>query len=343
MARPCGRGAAIATSVTLSDVAAEAGVSIATASRALAGKPRVSQEMIVRVREVAAKLGYRVNPVARALREGSSRLIGMIVPVIGIPFFARLVDAIEDELNRSGYELLLADSHGFVEEENRRLQVFRDRRVDGIIVIPSDRKASGPVLRSVSAEIPLVEVDRATAKPLADFVGVDNEVGMRLIIEHLRDRQVKTLGYAGGDDASSNGVERFASVQRLAGDNDISVTSAFRSEYSIAAGAAAADALLASGVLPDAIVAGSDQIAVGLIARLREHGFEVPRDTLVTGFDGGELADVFWPTLTTAVQPVSAIAADAVSFLVSRINEGEGAFRRNLLAPELQIGASTTR
>ena len=103
------------STVTLSDVAAKAGVSIATASRALAGKPRVSREMIDRVRAVAAELGYRVDPVARALREGSSRLVGMIVPVIGIPFFAQLVDAIEEELGHAGFELLLADSHGFVE------------------------------------------------------------------------------------------------------------------------------------------------------------------------------------------------------------------------------------
>ncbi len=297
----------------------------------------------MRVRAVAAELGYRVNPAARALRAGSSRLVGMIVPVIGIPFFARLVDAIEEELNGAGYELLLADSHGFVEEESRRLQVFRDRRVDGIIVIPSDRKASAAGFRLLNDETPIVQVDRATAKPTADFVGVDNETGMRLVVEHLHSQGVRTLGYAGADDASSNGVERFASVQRLAAENEITVTGVFRSEYSIAAGVAAADALVEGGTPPDAMVAASDQIAVGVIARLREHGLEVPRNTLVTGFDGGELADVFWPSLTTVVQPVSAIASDAVSFLLTRINGSSGAFRRNLLAPSLQIGASTSR
>lgn len=268
----------------------------------------------------------------------------MIVPVIGIPFFARLVDAVEEELSRAGYELLLADSHGFVEEEYRRLQVFRDRRVDGVIVIPSDRKASTSALRSLGAEIALVQVDRAMAKPLADFVGVDNEAGMRLIVEHLHGRGVTSIGYAGADDASSNGVERLSSVQRFAAENEITITGVFRSEYSIAAGAAAADALVGdAATVPDAIIAASDQIAVGVIARLREHGLEVPRDTLVTGFDGGELAEVFWPSLTTVVQPVSAIAADAVNFLVVRMTDGTGPLRRNLLAPTLQIGTSTTR
>ncbi|MFQ6171519.1 LacI family DNA-binding transcriptional regulator [Oryzobacter sp. R7] len=334
-------GAAITSPVTLTDVAARAGVSIATASRALAGKPRVSQEMIVRVREIAEEMGYRVNPMARALRDGSSRLVGMVVPVIGIPFYARLVDAVEEELNRAGYELLLADSHGFVEEETRRLQVLRDRRVDGVILIPSDRRKTATSMRSLGGDIAVVQVDRATDKPLADFVGVDNLVGLGLVVEHLAERGVSTIAYAGTDDASSNGVERWAAVQQLAADHEMTITSSFRSEFSIAAGAAAADAILAAGPLADAVVASSDQIAVGLISRLREKGFDVPRDTLVTGFDGGELADVYWPTLTTVVQPVAAIAADAVTFLLARMAKHDGAVRRNTLAPLLQVGAST--
>lgn len=297
----------------------------------------------MRVRAIADEMGYRVNPMARALRDGSSRLVGMVVPVIGIPFFARLVDAVEDELNRAGYELLLADSHGFVEEETRRLQVLRDRRVDGVVLIPSDRRRSATAMRSLHDEIALVQVDRATDKPLADFVGVDNQVGLDLICEHLRDRGVSTVAYAGTDDASSNGVERWDAVQRLTAENGIRLVASFRSEFSVASGAAAADAILAAGPLPDAIVAASDQIAVGVISRLREKGHDVPRDTLVTGFDGGELADIFWPTLTTVVQPVPAIAADAVTFLLGRMAQEAGAFRRNKLAPTLQVGSSTTR
>ena len=240
-------------------------------------------------------------------------------------------------------ELLLADSHGFVTEENRRLQVLRERRVDGIIVIPSDRRASATALRSLNDEIVVAQVDRSTAKPLADFVGVDNEVGMRLIVEHLHACGVRTLAYAGADDASSNGIERLANIQQLSAENSIEITGMFRSEYSVAAGAAAAESFINDGVLPDAIVAASDQIAAGVIARLRQHGLEVPRDTLVTGFDGGELAEILWPSLTTVVQPVSAIAADAVSFLLARMEGESGALRRNLLAPTLQIGLSTTR
>lgn len=331
------------SAVTLSDVAAQAGVSIATASRALSGKPRVSRETIARVQDVAQRLGYRVDPVARALRDGSTRLVGMVVPVIGIPFFAQLVDAIEEELNKVGFELLLADSHGFVDEEVRRLRVLGDRRVDGILVIPSDREASAYALRSAARTTAVVEVDRVTNGPVADFVGVDNETGIALILDHLKSQGVQTLGFAGSDDASSNGVERWDAFQRICRRERLEVSGQFRGEFSVASGVAAAETFLAAPMLPDAIVAGSDSIAVGVMSRLREQGVRVPDDVLITGFDGSELASVVWPTLTTIIQPIQSIAADAVTFLVSRIEGNVGPFRRSKLTPSLQVGGSTAK
>lgn len=329
--------------MTLSDVAAQAGVSTATASRALAGRPRVSRETVARVQEVARRLDYRVDPVARALREGTSRLVGMIVPVIGIPFFAHLVDAVEEELNKAGFELLLADSHGFVDEEVRRLRVLRDRRVDGIVVIPSDREGSAAALRDAARTTAVVEVDRATDGPLADFVGVDNEVGMGLLIDHLRERGVRSLAFAGSDDASSNGVERWGAFRRLCGRDGLEVAGHYRGEFSFACGMAAAEQFLTDGALPEAVVAGSDSIAVGVVSRLRRHGVRVPEDVLVTGFDGSELAEVVWPTLTTVVQPIQPIAAEVVRSLVSRIDGDVRPFRHTRLVPHLRAGGSTSR
>ncbi|WP_374945482.1 LacI family DNA-binding transcriptional regulator [Agreia sp.] len=327
--------------MTLADVAAGAGVSIATASRALSGKPRVSREMVDRVRAVAADLGYRVDPIARALRDGSSRLVGMIVPVISIPFFSQLIDAVEEELSRAGFELLLADSHGFVDEEVRRLRVLGDRRVDGILIVASDRTASMPSIANVPHDIPVVTLDRATDKPITDFVGVDNELGMELLFDHLAEQGVASVGYAGTDDATTSGVERWQGFNRLARRHGMEVGATFRGEFSIESGMAAADHITKAGTLPDAIVCGSDQVAVGTIARLREKNFDVPRDVLITGFDGGELSRISWPTLTTVVQPLSSIAGDSVSVLVDRIRGSTSALRRSRLAPELQLGGST--
>jgi DNA-binding LacI/PurR family transcriptional regulator len=303
----------------------------------------VSRNTVERVRAVASELGYRVDPIARALREGSTRIIGMIVPVIGNPFFAQLVDAVEEQVHRSGFELLLADSHGFVSEEARRLTVFGERKVDGVVIVPSDRIASVAGLRTLPAGTALVQVDRSTGTSAADFVGVDNEAGLRLAIDHLLEVGIASIAFAGSDDITSNGLERWEAFQRIVSDAPARVDAPFRGEFSIASGVQAAEQLLSRRRLPDAIVAGSDLIAVGLVSRLREAGVRVPDDVLVTGFDGTELSQIYSPSLTTVVQPVEGIATDAIAYLVGRIQGAESAVRQSRIAPTLRIGQSTTR
>jgi LacI family transcriptional regulator len=334
----------IVRSVTLQDVAQAAGVSIATASRALAGKDRVSRNTVERIRAVAAELGYRVDPIARALREGSTRIIGMIVPVIGNPFFAQLVDAVEAEVHRAGFELLLADSHGFVTEEARRLMVFGERKVDGVAIVPSDRIASLAALRALPPNIAVVQLDRSAGVSAADFVGVDNAHGIRLVVDHLVDRGVRTVAFAGSDDITSNGAERWDAFQREVARTGLEMVATTRGEFSIASGrAAAADLSGRRRPLPDAIVTGSDLIAIGLVAGLREAGVRVPDDVLVTGFDGTELSEIYAPSITTVVQPVGGIARDAITYLVGRIQGSDAPVRNSRIAPELRVGQSTTR
>ncbi|HWT32407.1 MAG TPA: LacI family DNA-binding transcriptional regulator [Microbacterium sp.] len=325
--------------VTLHAVAAAAGVSLATASRALAGTGRVSPATIETVRRAAADLGYRVDPIARALRAGSSRIVGMIVPVIGNPFFAQLVDAVEQRLHEEGFELLLADSHGELAEEARRLAVFGDRRVDGILAVPADRRRSGVALAGAGA--PVVQVDRTSEGSTADSVGVDNEMGMRLVLEHLRERGARSIAYVGADDVTSNGLARSTAFGSLVEGMPFEASAPIRGEFSVATGMAAADDILARGTLPDAVVAASDLIAFGLVARLRAHGVVVPRDVLVTGFDGIPFADLVSPGLTTVAQPLDAIAADAIGFLMARIRGDTSAARRSLVAPTLVVREST--
>ncbi len=331
---------------TLIDVANAADVSVATASRALAGKNRVSPATISRVRDAAASLGYRVDPIAKALREGSTRIVGMIVPVIGNPYYSRLVDAVEEALQQRGFELLLADSHGHLDEEVRRLRVFEERKVDGVVIVPSSQRESAGSLRALSEAVPVVQIDRSTAPPVADFVGVDNEAAMRLLLDHLVSRGATRIAYAGADDMTSAGVERHAAFQSESAALAITPSILHRGAFDVATGTAAADRLVASAggaSSVDAVIAGSDLIAFGLISRLRGLGVEVPRDLLVTGFDGTDMAQVFLPSLTTAIQPVAAIADEAIGFLQARIAGHASPLRRSRVFPDLVVGASTDR
>ena len=328
--------------VKLNDVAEAAGVSIATASRALAGKTRVSPDTTEHVLAVARRLGYRVNPIARALREGSTRTVGMIVPVIGNPFFAELIDAIEAELHTSDLELVLADSHGDVEQERRRLENLVSRRVDGIFIVPHHERRSSAGIRSAMAGAPLVQIDRRVAGLRSDFVGVNNEDGIRSVIDHLVDRGVRSVVLASADDQNVAGRGRRMSFEQAAAEQGLDIRPHLIGSFSLQSGQEAGKELLARGDLPDALVAGSDLNAFGVISALRAGGVRVPDDMLVTGFDGTTLSEVFDPPLTTVRQPTAGIASAAVAFLASRMLDPDGPVREQVISPELIIRESTT-
>jgi LacI family transcriptional regulator len=327
--------------VKLQDVAEAAGVSIATASRALAGKTRVSAETTRTVLEAAGRLGYVVDPIARALREGSTRTVGMIVPVIGNPHFSELIAAVEDQLQTFGFELILADSHGEVVQEAKRLRTLVGRRVDGIVVVIHDSEASAPALRQAMCSVPVVQLDRKVEQLQSDFVGIDEDEAMRLILEHLVDRGVHRVVLASADDANSVGRGRREAFERLVGELGLVADPHVIDDFSVQAGRDAADEIVRRGSLPDAVVAGSDINAVGVISRLQSLGVQVPGDILVTGFDGTQLSEVYNPSITTVRQPVKALARNAVSFLLARIADPTGPQRDCRITTELVVRSST--
>jgi LacI family transcriptional regulator len=326
----------------LQDVAEAAGVSIATASRALGGKKRVSAETTQLVLAAAERLGYRVDPIARALRSGSTRTVGMIVPVIGNAHFVALIAAVEDELQGFGFELILADSHGDVRQEAKRLRTLVDRRVDGVLLVPHDSRKSAAAIRETMRTVPVVQVDRKVDRLQSDFVGIEEAAAMRLILEHLVERGARRVVLASADDVNSAGRGRREAFERLVAELGLIADAHVVDSFSVEAGRNAADEIFHRGSLPDAIVAGADVNAVGVISRLRELGVRVPADVLVTGFDGTQLSEIYNPPITTVRQPVRALARNAVTFLLSRIADPAEPARDSRISTELVIRASTS-
>ncbi len=333
----------MASGVTVRDVAIAAGVSTATVSRALTGKGRIAEETTVRVRRIAEALGYQVNSIGRALREGTARTVGMVVPVIANPFYSALIRAVEDALHAEDLELLIADSHGDVEREARRLRLLTGRQVEAILVAPSSMIRSAAVIEHVMRTTPVVCLDRRVSGPSTDFVGVDNEEGMSLVLRHLVEQGVRSVAIAGSDNETSVGRERNASFNRIAGEYSLEIHDPVHHAFDIETGKTAGDIIGRRSALPDAIVAGDDLIAIGLISSLRRQGILVPRDVLVTGFDGIFLADVLEPGLTTVEQPIQALAAAAVDALLTRSREGTREPQEVRLKPRLVARGSTSR
>jgi LacI family transcriptional regulator len=329
-------------SIRLKDVASAAGVSLTTASRALTGRGRISSETVDRVTQVAERMGYQAHEIGRALREGSIRTVGVVVPVLSNPFFSQIVQFIEAELEASGFEMLVADSHGEVDREARRLRMLVAREIEGIIVIPSDAKSSAEALRRVASGTPVVQLDRQVDGLESSFVGVDNQVGMDLLVDHVVARGARSVALVSADRTTSVGRERQTAFAAAATRAGVSAHRPILDRFTLEFGERAGHLLAARRSLPDAVVAGDDLIAVGVIRGLTAHGIDVPGQILVTGFDGTILSEVSAPPLTTVRQPFEALSREAVQLLLNAREAPDGDARvHRRVAPELVVRGST--
>ncbi len=327
--------------ITVRDVAAAAQVSPATASRALAGHPSVNPEMVRRVLKASRELGYSANVFARALRTQRTDTIGMVVPSISNPYFVAAVEAVEQVLAETDRSLILCDSRDTVATEAARIDLLVGRRVDGLIVVPVSAHDSVPALRAAAAEVAVTQFDRIAEAAGTDFVGGDNDDGVRQCVDHLRERGCRTFAYIGARPTTSTADERLRAFRRFAADGVDPEHGSLLGEFTAEWGREAARTLLADGPLPDAIVCGADVIAVSLLTTLRAAGVEVPRDVKLVSYDDSSMGQLTVPRLTSVHQPVDSMAREAVRLLDGRREDGSLPARKSIFAPDIVVREST--
>src|SRR5215510_2179272 len=217
------------------------------------------------------------NLVARGLRARTTGQVGIIIPGIGNPFFADLLEALESVLYDANLDMILSDSRGTHTDEARRLQTLLDRRVDGLIMIPAGHHSSAPAMRWAHWSVPIVQIDRQVDGLPADYVGVDNALGIRLTLDHLAGQGASTVAFVSDSTASSTGRSRFdafrLTVPRVPG---LEMAQALLGSFSIDFGQEAARQLMRHPQLPDAVVCGSDLVALGVVREFRQSGIAIP-------------------------------------------------------------------
>jgi LacI family transcriptional regulator len=329
--------------VTIRDVAARAGVSVATASRALSGNRAVSASNLRTVTKAADALGYRPNRIASALRRQVSDTIGLVVPQISNPFFPILIEAVHTQLQTSPKQLLLCDSMQDSVVEQQRLQALLDHKVDGILISPCDADQSLSAVRATAARVPLVQVDRRIPGELSDWVGVDDTIGMQLVVEHILAIGARRAIFVGAEPSSaSSALLRLTSFTDAAARGGLDVLPPLLGDFTTAWGIEAAQRMLAAGDLPDAAVCANDVIALGLLRVLVRAGVSVPGDLLLTGFDDIGAAELSSPSLTTVRQPFDMLAREALRLLTERAEQPDSPGQRIAVSPELVVRESTT-
>lgn len=336
--------APISERVTINDIAAATGVSRATVSLVLRNEPRVSDETRKRVHDAIARLGYVYDRRAANMRTQRSMTIGLVVTDVRNPYFAELAMALEIALHDLGYALLQGYSHDDREREARLLGVMVENRVDGVVLLPSkDTTAADLHQRVVMPRMPHVLIARRVVNHEADYVGVDNVRGGRMLGEHLAAEGYRRVAFLGGPRSTARG-DRLRGVKAglrrhgVTFDQSLSiVTTANR-----AGGIAAVEALLKAGPLPDAIAAYSDNVALGIFSGLRAAGHEPGRDVAIGGFDDIPEAALTHPSLTSVATFPDRVGAEASRLLLERIAAPELEPRKVVLPPALSVRDSST-
>jgi LacI family transcriptional regulator len=298
--------------VTVKDVAAAVGVSVATVSNVLNDRPNVGESTRRKVMEVARQLGYRPNRAAQAMRTGRTRAIGLVLPDLTNPFFPELAQAVENKARSLGLLVCLIDSQGSLHSESNGCSLLLQHAVDGIIWCPLGPRLPAS-FKKLSA--PIVLIDRP--RPGYAVVHSNYEMGGRLLAQYaLRMGHTRVGLLSGPQNLESARQRREGFVKAFP--NDIEIAWEVSVPFDGVLTAEAIE-LLVHRRKATLVVAGNDLIAISAIRSLGERGVVVPRDVSVTGFDNIRWTDVVTPRLTTIAQPVGAIGARAVQMMLDKI------------------------
>ena len=344
-------------SVTIHQVAAEAGVSPSTVSNVLNGRSdRMLPQTRERVEQAIARLGYRPNGPARQLRTGRSQVVGLVVPSVANPFWGTFARHLEAAALQAGYRVLLCNSERDPERERDYLE---ELWADGIrgVVLCSSLPSLQHVLPLVERGLAMVAFDRtaqAGDPPSLVNISVDNAVGAELATRHLLQLGHRRLAFVSGSLRSVNRRARLSGFEAaleefgLTADDALVWSGGPEDQYGDLdfphLGRTAARELLTSGRPPTAIVAVNDMCALGISAGARDAGLQVGVDVSVVGFDDIVLADLATPPLTTIRQPLPAMADAAFAHLQAGVEPAaaNGSTGSSLLMrPELIVRGST--
>ncbi len=311
------------TATTIRDVALLAGVSPATVSRHLNKSIVLPAETAERIAQACATLGYRPNQLAKRLSLGHSEVIGLVTPEIGNPFFAALAAAAEDESRQAGYSLLIMSTSGDLQREIANLDKLASRQVDGLIVM-TNRLDDGRLRSIVTGRTDIVLLDEDIPGAHVARIFVENETGAFTATRFLLDAGHRRIAHIGGPRDLFSARERFAGYARALTEAGVSVDDGLVrfGDYDRATGLSAVRDLLAGASRPTAVFTGSDYIAIGVIAGLREAGLSSPRDVSLASFDDMPFADLLDPPLTTVRQPIEELGREGVRTLLAQIRTG---------------------
>lgn len=329
--------------VTLMDVAQRAGVSLATASKALNGKTRVSEETRARVAAAARELAYHGNSLARSLSQGRSGTVGLLTSDLEGRFSLPILMGAEDTFGSGQVSVFLCDARGDALRERHYISALLSRRVDAIMVVGSRTDPRPPIGHDLP--VPVVYVYTPSSDPDDLSITPDNVAAGRMAVEHLVASGRRRLAHLAGpanERASIDRARGIAEAVEAMGNASVVYAPPY-GEWSERWGRSACAMLLEQGIGADAVLCDSDQIARGALDALKERAVAVPRDIAVMGFDNWDIiVEGTHPKLTSVDMNLERLGRLAAERLFLAIGGGTLGAGTEVQPCRLVVRGSTT-
>lgn len=325
------------------DIANEAQVSITTVSRVINNKGNISAKTRAHVQSIMEKYNYTPNAIARGLVVNSMKTIGILTIDIRTPYYAAAAYSIEQDLYKIGYSVILCNTGGSMEENNRYIKMLEEKMVDGIILIGSVFSHKNIEENYLITNIPVILINSEfdLSHPNLYSILTDDAYGSELCVGHLNKKGHTKIVFVRDADTysafkkESGFINAMRSLKLQADKNSI-----FKTQRSLEGGGAAVDAIIKSGMEFTAIMFIDGSTAIGGLKRLQQLGYNVPNDVAITTFNDCIYSQMSQPTLTSIdnkAEMMGSLAAKMLEGLINRQNTTKSV----LVKPDIVIREST--
>lgn len=307
---------------TIREVARQAGVSVATVSRALNGSERVRSRTREHVMEVAKRLRYVPNGSARSLTTSETRTVGVLLPDLYGEFFSEVLRGIDQTARRSRYHTLVSSSHNDVAELEAALRAMSGR-VDGLVVMSPDLDAAS-LEANLPASLPVVLMNCPVEGSALNTIMTDNYGGAFAMVQHLTGLGHERVAIIQGAEGNYDAVERLRGYRDAMAAAGLPAVPSLeqRGDFTERSGYEAMQRLLGASPRPTAVFAANDSMAIGALRALREAGVRVPDAMTIAGFDDVPVARYMSPALSSVHVAINEMGQLAIEALLATIDDG---------------------
>ena len=310
--------------VTIYDIAEKLNLATSTISRALQDHHTISKKTIKKVKETAEKMGYVPNTLAAGLRGNKTKTIGVLIPTITQPFLSSLISGIEIAAQKSGYTVIIMQSHDSYKEEVNMAKALYSNRVSGVISsLAMETRDTSHFDQFISNNIPLVFVDRVPKNFNTFRVIIDNYVAGYKATKHLIDQGCTRIAHlTAGSEFGNLYNERKRGYLEALNDHNIPVDEdliIYLNAVTYEEGVKASNKLFDLNPIPDGVFASGDIIAVSAVQTAKKRGFKVPEDIAVIGFNNDPISQIIDPNISTITHPAEKMGKASADIILKNL------------------------